>query len=175
MAILRTWPLDTTNYPDGLIPSRYYARALKPPDPVVGTAHGTGQNFDLVLLCRDPRRYLQSTVTLAGAGTAANTKADYISWPTVTITMAGAGSATYQLANSTLTKTVWLDLSGRSASDIVVVDMENQKVTINGTENNGIVGSSTAWWYVKPGNNTIAITNGTNATTSTVWRPAFVI
>jgi hypothetical protein len=166
---------DRTNYLDGFIPSRYYLRALDPPDPPDSRYIGTSQRFAMTLMARDPRRYLQSTLTLAGAGTFANTKADYISWPTVTITMAGAGSSTYQVANSTLGRTVWLDLSGRSPSDIVVVDMENQQVTINGTVNNGIVGTSTAWFWVKPGNNTIAVTNGTNATTSTTARPAFVI
>jgi hypothetical protein len=164
-----------TNYPDGIIPSRYYARALKPPDPMDARDGGTARAFELTMLCRDPRRYLQSTVTLAGAGTFANTKADYISWPTITITMSGAGSATYQLANSTVGRTLRLDLSGRANLDVVVVDMEQQKVTINGTENEGIVNATSQWWYMKPGNNTITITNGTAATTSTVARPAFVI
>ena len=167
--------LDLTNYPSGLIPSRYYIRTLKPIDPPDSRYIGTSQHYEMTLLCRDPRRYLQSTSSLADAGTAANTKADYISWPTVTITMSGAGSATYQVTNSTLGKSVYLDLSGRTGGDVVAVDMELKKVTINGTENNGIVGASTQWWWIKPGNNTIAITNGTNASTSSVWRPAFVL
>lgn len=168
---------NLTTYPNGLIPSRYYARGLKPPDPPDSRLIGTSVPFEFSMLCRDPRRYLQTTSSLSGGGTAANTKADYPSWPIITITMSGAGSATYQIANTTLagSPTIWLNLSGRSASDIVVVDSERQSVTVNGTVNDGLVGSATSWWFLQAGNNTITITNGTNASTSTLWRPAFAL
>jgi hypothetical protein len=163
------------DYQDGLIPSRYYCRALKPLEPPDSRLVGDSQDFDFSMLCVDPRRYLQAQDNIVGAGTADNSKADYISYPTISIAMTGAGSATYQLANTTLGRTLRLDLSGRINADTVVVDMFQQRVTINGTENNGIVGSTSQWWYMKPGDNVLTVTNGTNATTTTSWRSAFVL
>lgn len=168
-------PTVDDTWTDNLIPSRYYTRTLRPIAPPDSRFTGTNTLYEMTLLCRDPRRYLQTTETQAGAGTAENPRADYISYPTITITMSGAGSATYQLANTTVGGTLWLNLSALIAADVVVVDMDTQLVTINGTASNGIVLAATTFWHMKPGNNTLTITNGTNATTSTEWRPAFVL
>jgi hypothetical protein len=165
---------DTTTYATGLVPSRYYARPMRLPEPVVSSYTGLSAMFTIDFLMRDPRRYLQTAVTLAGAGTAANTAADYPSWPTITITMAGAGNAAYAIANSTTGKSLVLNLSGASNLDVYVVDMARMKITKNAVETPSIYVSGD-YWNMKPGNNTVAISNTGNATTSTVWRPAFCL
>lgn len=165
---------DTTNYPSGLVASRYYARASKSVVPPDSKDFGYVAPFSVELICADPRRYLQSTTTFNGAGALDNSLADYRSWPTVTITMSGAGSATYSLAraHSLGTKTLVLNLSGCVNTDVVVVDMYRRKITKNGTETPSLYVSGN-FWEVEVGTNTLTITNGTNATTSTVWRRAF--
>jgi hypothetical protein len=167
---------DTTTYPSGAILCRYYARARASVSPLNTEYQGFAGFFTLQLLCRDPRRYLQTASTLTGAGTANNTKADYRSWPTLSIAMSGAGSATYTITRaSTLaaTEPLVLDLSGRSGGQTVTVDMETGYIKVGGVLVDLFV--SGTFWQVEPGNNTISITNATNATTTTTWRSAFCL
>ncbi len=171
---------DTTNYATGLIPSRYYARSQLCVEPAFTAYLGLAAPFRIQLLMRDPRRYLQTETTQAGAGTIDNSLADYRSWPTITITMAGAGSATYKVMNTTALsggKSVTLDLSGCVNTDVVVIDMEHKKVTKNGVETPSLVvsGAGTTWdMEIEPvASNAISITNPTNATTALAFRRAW--
>lgn len=163
---------DTTNFPSGLAACRYYARARTVPEPMVSVFGGWSAFFSIDLFVRDPRRYVQTASTVTGTGTAANTVADTVSWPTVTITATGAGSATYSVANTTLGKTLTLNLSGLVNGNTVTVDMARAKVSKNGVETPSLFVSGN-YWPIQPGNNTITVTNGTNVTTVTSWRPAF--
>jgi hypothetical protein len=163
---------DTTTYPTGLVASRYYARPMRMVEPVVSSYSGLSAMFTLDFLIRDPRRYLQTASTLAGAGTAANTAADCASWPTITATMSGAGSTTYTIGNSTVGKTLVVNLNGAANLDVYTIDMARSKISKNGVETPSLYVSGD-YWYVKPGNNTITVANPTNATTVTSWRPAF--
>ena len=170
---------DTANYATGLVPSRYYALPMRVPDPVIDYAVGYTASFDIVLLMRDPRRYLQTAATQVGAATIANSKADYRSWPTLTITMAGAGSAAYAYTNNPAlagiaTSTLTLDLSGMALNDVVVVDMERRTITKNGTATPSLYVSGN-YFEIEPGDNVVSIANATNATSSLSFRPAFSI
>lgn len=165
---------ETTVFTTGLVPSRYYARPMRMVEPIVSAFSGLSAMFTLDFLLRDPRRYLQTATALTGAGTAANTSADYPSWPTITLTASGAGSATYTIANSTAGKSLVLNLSTLVNLDIVSVDMARAKISKNGVETPSLFVSGD-YWSIKPGNNTIAITNGGNITTTTTWRPAFCL
>jgi hypothetical protein len=172
--------LDKTNYATGLVPSRYYARCRGLHIPAITEYTGLSSFFRLELECIDPRRYLQTTSSLAGTGTADNSLADYRSLPTITITMAGAGSATYTITRTgtgiaATTKALVLNLSGMVNNDVVVVDMAAHQITKNGVVTPSLAVSPTAnsWFEIEPTSQTITITNGTNATTSTVWRRAF--
>lgn len=163
---------DTTTYPTGLMACRYYARPEQTVEPAIINGP-IAAYFQIVLLCADPRRYLQSTESLAGAGTADNTKADYMSWPTLTIAMSGAGSSAFKITNSTVdTSGLTLDLSGMADSDSVSVDMETQTIKKNGVATPELYVSGDYFW-IEPGSNTIAVTNDTNASPTLTWRPAF--
>lgn len=163
---------DLTNYLTGLMACRYYARALRTPEPEIDYARGNAASWSVDLLLRDPRRYLQALSSRDGAGTADNTKADYRSWPTVTIAATGAGSAALSIENSTVARTLVLDLSGLINLDSVVVDMEGRAITKNGLDAMDLYVSGDYWW-MEPGNNVIAIANGTNVSVTTAWRSAF--
>jgi len=165
---------DTVNFANGLMASRYYVRARVAPEPMVTSWTGWSAMFSLDLLVKDPRRYIQAALSVTGTGTAANTLATTVSWPLVTITASGAGSATYSVANTTLSKTLTLNLSGLVNTNVVVVDMAKAKITKNGVETPSLYVSGN-YWPIQPGNNTITVTNGTNMTTVTSWRVAFVL
>lgn len=168
---------DTTNYATGLKSCRYYFRPRDLPRPADSQFQGIAALFTLELMARDPRRYLQTTSSVTAAGNVANTKASYRSWGTLTIEMSGAGSST---AKWTITDpfsndhVFEIDLSGCSADDEVVVDMENQSVKVNGTEDSSLFVSGNEWLEVEPGTSTIAVANQANVSSwSLAWRPAF--
>lgn len=168
---------DTTTYPSGLVPSRYYARAANLYVPADSEYTALAAFFRLDLECSDPRRYLQTTSSLTGAGTIDNSKADYRSFPTITITAAGAGSATYAIGNANTygTNTLTLNLSGLVNTDVVVVDMAAQTIKKNGVSTPSLYVSG-SWWSIEPvASNAITITNPANMTTVTTWRRAFCV
>lgn len=161
---------DTANYPSGFVDSFYTARpraGVTPPDSMFT---GRACAFAAEFMIPDPRRYFVTQQTMTGGGTANNTLADEESSPTVTITMAGAGSATYSygLGSDPLV----LNLSARIAGDVITIDFKTHTIKLNGVATTGIyVGGSYA--KMLPGNNTLALTNTTNATTVTTWYRAF--
>lgn len=166
----------TTPADAGNLSCRYYARARTVPTPPVTEYSGTSTPFAIDLLIADPRRYLQAVSTLSGAGTGANA-GNYRTWPTLTATMAGAGSATYAITNNPAlagiaTTTLTLDLSGRSAAEVVVVDMGNKKITVDGVETPSLYVSGD-YFEMEPGNNVISYANTTNATSVLTWYGAF--
>lgn len=168
---------DTANYATGYVPSRYYAVPLRIPDPVINYAVGDTAYFDATLLLRDPRRYLQTATTQTGAGTIANSLADYMSPATLTITMSGAGSATYSVTNTTTKDgavALVLDLSGLSNGDVVVVDMDHRSITLNGASASSRYVSGN-YFHIDVGNNVIAYANTSNASSVLSFRRAFSI
>lgn len=168
---------DTANYPSGLVASRYYARAMRLPEPQIDYGSGYAASYTIDLFMRDPRRYLQTVSTFgASSGNADNRKADYRSWPSITMTMAGPGNVAATLTNTTLGMSLVLNLSGLSAGDVVVVDMEQRFMAVNGLPQMSLYFSGDYWW-MKPGvQNALAITNNDNITSWLVsWRPAFCL
>jgi len=163
---------DEVNFPTGLMPCRYYARAEKAFEPPTSQYAGIAVPFNLPLLAADSRRYLQSASQLTGAGAADNSLATVWSWPTLTIAMTGAGSATFALANAEAAGSLVLNLSGCVNGDSVAVEMERRKITKNGIEAPSLYVSG-AFWHMEPGVNTITVTNGTNASPTLTWRSAF--
>lgn len=163
---------DTTNWPTGLVPSRYYALAVGTLDAATSSATGKSIPFTIDFFLKDPRRYAQTASTVTGTGTASN-KGDYRTYPTITITATGAGSATYSVANTTLGQTMTLNLSSLVNTDVVVLDMDKQTIKKNGTDAASLIVGTPAWFYLQPGNNTVTVTNGTNMTTVTSFRSAW--
>lgn len=166
---------DTDEYTSGLVPSRYYARSrgsVVPPDSMYT---GMACFFSVELIVPLARRFLQTEDTLAGAGDADN-EGDAPTWPTLTVTMAGAGDTDYTITRDgldTSSKTLTLDLSGLSDTEVVVVDPQLKKITVDGVDAPELYVSGD-FFDLDPGVNTITYANTTNATSSLAWRRAWV-
>lgn len=167
---------DTATYPAGVIPCRYYLRAEEAVEPPQRLKQGLTVPFRIVLLAKDPRRYLQAESTVAvnsASVVASNPKADYPSWPTLTLTMAGAGAVSFQIDKSgDSIDPLTMDLSGLVSGDSVVVDMEHRTIKVNDLDRRDIYVSG-GWFDLDPGNNTVTTNDLTNVTASLAWRPAF--
>lgn len=163
---------DTANFPTGKMGCRYYCRSERAFEPSISDPQGLGVPFVHTFLASDPRRYLQSTSSLTGAGAADNSIATFYSWPTLSIAMSGAGSATFTITSTEADATLVLDLSGRSNGEAVAVDMERHKITVDGVEIPGLYVSGD-YFAIEPGVNTITLQNATNASASLIWRSAF--
>lgn len=155
--------------------AKYLARPNGTVEPLISKFAGTMQaTFPVVFILRDPRRYAASQSTLSGGGTATN-NGNYRTWPTTTITMSGAGNAAYSIDKSGDTETALvLNLSGRSNGDVIVVAHETRTITLNGTVTPSLYVSG-GFFDLGVGANTITVSNGTNATTSTAWNDAYAI
>lgn len=167
---------DTAEYASGLIPSRYVARSRKEVVPIDAEYSGTAAFFSAELLVKDPRRVYQTLETLSGAGTA-NNKGNAPADLTLTITMAGAGSGAYfirRVGSDTGTKDLTLDLSGLSNGEVVVVDMANRQITVDGADTPSLY-SAGDYFDLDPGNNTITYSNTTNATSVLSWRRSWTV
>lgn len=163
---------NTTGFPSGLMPCRYFARAEAALEPPSSPIQGLALPFMLPFLASDPRRYLQATSQITGAATADNSIGTFYSWPTLTVAMTGAGSATFSITSVEGSATLTLNLSGRVNLDSVVVDMERQKITVNGTETPSLYVSGN-FFAMEPGSNAISYANTTNASPTLTWRSAF--
>ena len=167
---------DTANFASGLVPSKYVGvpiRMIEPQMSVVGD--GLSAAWELNLLLREPKRFLQAVTTVSGNATSANSIADDRSWPTVTFTLSGAGSSTFTIANTGTYQgsvSLVLNLSGYSSGSWVV-DFRERTITQDGTKRPDVYASGT-WWMIEPGNNVIAYSNTTNTSSrSLTYYPAF--
>lgn len=174
---------DTTTYPSGWIPLRYYCRPEARPKVSEKLADGTVRPFQLGLLAADPRAYEQAEQTLSlTPGTPAGNVLNRGTVPApmkMTIVMAGAGSASFTVTRSGVA--FILNLSGMVASDVVVVLFETsgpygtgKYITKNGASNFALKTSAPSTWLDAPvGTNSFSITNTTNVTSCTLaWRSA---
>jgi len=165
---------DTTTFPTGLVPSKVYVLPTETPMPAELRTNGRKASFRLTLLQRDPRRFLQTSVTHT-SGTLTN-PGDTTSWPIVSFSMSGAGSASFTLTNTAPVKgarSLVLDLSGRSNGEDILVDFERRQVYVDGTQTAGIFKSGD-WWEVEPGTQTVSYANTSNTGTRTLTvQPAF--
>lgn len=165
---------DTTNFSDGLRPSRVYAQVIEMPEPrSIPTRDGRVLPFSITLLLKDPRSYSQSTDSLTSGGTISNI-GNFRSPATVTVVMSGAGSGSFTITDTATTNTTSLvmDLSGFS-SGTVVANAADRTIKRNGTTNMGIYVSGD-WFEIEPGDNVIAYNNTANTSSRvTSYRPAW--
>ena len=172
---------DTVTFPSGLMPSQYFARAMDPVHFARSTFEGYNAPFEIDLIVRDPRRYLQTLRQKFDNGAMDNLVADYPSWPMLTIVMTAAGNAAAGFQNAGSlggAKTLTLNLSGLAASDVVVVDMERRLIKRNGITDMSLYVSGD-YWMIEPQNNTQSfnfINSGgiSQSNTHVDWYPAFV-
>ena len=152
---------------------RIYVKSVEMPQIPNDSLSGLAREGKVLLKARDPRKYLQSQTTLSGAGTAVN--AGTFTTPVIiTITATGATSTSLSINNTTTGKSV-LITTAMANNDVLVIDTLLHSVKLNGVEKRSMLGAGTDWFLLNPGNNTITISNGTNATVSTAWRSAWPI
>lgn len=150
---------------------RVYAKAEEVPQVAGDSLSGRIRKAKVRLKIQDPRKYLQTASTLSGAGTAAN--AGTFDTPvTITITASGTTSTSLQITNSTTSKSIYVT-TALTVGQVLVINTSNHSCKLDGTEKRSMLSSSTDWWNLNPGNNTLAISNGTNATISFEWRSAW--
>lgn len=165
-------PLDWTETIDSTSYNfRIYAKAQETPKVNMDTFSGLIRKSSIALKVADPRKYTQAESTLSGAGTAANA-GTFTAPVVITVTASGATSTSLQITNSTTSKSVYVT-TALANNDVLVIDTGIHSVKLNGVEKRSMLGSNTTWWMLNPGNNTLAISNGTNATVSFAWRSAW--
>lgn len=167
---------NTTDYPSGLIPCRYYVRAEEAFEPPMSQYSGLAVPYVLSLLAADPRRYLQaeSSAAISGATTVIdNTAANFNSWPTITLEMAGAGSPVWQIDRVGDSRTpLTVNLSQLVDGDTLVIDMDRRTIKVNGLDRIDLYVSG-GWFDLSPGSITITTNDLTNVICAIAWRPAF--
>jgi hypothetical protein len=148
-----------------------YLKSMETPKVAMDSMAGLIRKSELMLKAQDPRKYLQTQSSLTGAGTAANAG----TYPTpveITITASGATSTSLQITNSTRTESFYIT-TALSAGQVLVIDSRLHSVKLDGVERRDYLGSSSKWMQLSPGNNTIAVTNGSNLTFSVKWYSAW--
>lgn len=95
-------------------------------------------------------------------------------YPTVTMTgIMNNPVLTNQTTNSAFSLTGLITGSG----DVVVVDMRQRTVLLNGSSIFGNVGPLSVWWYLQPNNNSITLTtpnSGDTVSAVVSWRSGFM-
>lgn len=177
-ADISTWP--TSTYPNG-IPMRYYMRPVSTPQYVVRrdadggvAAAGKSKPFNITLLARDPRKYLQSTVA-ASITTATQTvsyRGDFPTFPVITVSFSAAGSSAFTLTVNG--EALVINLSGETNGGFLSIDYaKGTIVNSGGVSKWSLVTSAGSFTEIDVGStfsraNTTAITG-----TTLTYREAF--
>jgi hypothetical protein len=125
----------------------------------------------LKMKAQDPRKYLQTASTLANSGTA-NNAGDIPTPVEITITATGVTSTSLTITNSTRSEAIIVS-TALANTDVLVIDTRNHSVKLNGVERRDIISNASVWMLLSAGNNTLAVTNGSNCSVSTKWYSAF--
>jgi hypothetical protein len=139
-----TWP--TSANPNG-IPMQFFARPSALPrytlDKKATTDEGRGLStkVSVQLLCRDPRKYLQSrqSLTISTSSQTVDYRGDYPTFPIINVTISAAGSsvATFVVGDTTLI----IDLSTETSATTYTIDFAQRSIvnTSGASKNNHIV------------------------------------
>ncbi len=176
---------DTGNYATGLVASRYYVQALRPPVSANTKFAGFSARIDFLLRAADPRRYWQtsSSVNRTGPGTLAipNTLASYPSWPIFTIlTPAGAPTGTWTIQRTTGLVSGTISINGALLAASTSYTLDTQAKTFIET-NTGVskiaaISGASQFFDIRAGvSDTITFAVfAAGATLTVTWRRAFV-
>jgi len=165
-------PLDWTETVDSTSRDfRMYIKPVETPRVETDSLAGTTRSAQAIFKAKDPRKILQVATTITDSDTATNA-GTYTAVPTITITASGATSTSLQIANSTTGESIYIT-TAMANTDVLVLDIANRSAKLNGTETRSMVGGSTEWFLINPGDNTIAISNGTNASVVTSWNSSW--
>lgn len=142
-----------------------YLKSTETPRVAMDNLAGLVRPSVLQLKAQDPRKYLQGSVTLTGAGTATN--AGTTTTPVeITITASGATATNLTITNSTRTESMVIS-TALANTDVLVIDTRLHSVKLNGVERRDYLSSTSKWIYLSPGANTITLANNSNATITT--------
>lgn len=148
-----------------------YLKSMETPRVRMDSFAGLIRESELKLKAQDPRKYLQAESTLTGGGTATNVG----TYPTpveITIEASGASSTSLRIQNSTRSESIYIT-TALSSGETLVIDTRNHSCKLDGTERRDYLGSNTEWLQLDPGDNTIAISNGSNVSIETAWHSAW--
>lgn len=176
-ADIATWP--TSAYPSG-IPMRYYVRPQAGPSYAIerdkdGGVGGQGRSkaFSIPLIARDPRKYLQSTVTTGQFQTTtqvASYRGDYWTHPIITFSLSATGHSAFALRVNEIH--VDINLSGQS-SGTFIFDYGKRTLTKSGVSKAGLIAASAGYNVVESGT-TFRYSNPTGISSCTMtYREAF--
>lgn len=172
-----TWP--TSTYPNG-IPLRFYLRPESTPgytsqrDTQGGAAaRGGSKQLRLVLVARDPRKYLQTTTTvsLSTSTQTATYRGDYPTFPIITLTTTAAGSSSFTLTIGG--SAIVYDLSGASAGTYTIDYGKKSIVDGSGARADSLFSAVTQFRVIQSGT-TYRMSNTTGVSAcSMTYREAF--
>lgn len=150
---------------------RVFAKPKEIPQVATDSLSGNIRRTTLEFKVADPRKYLQTQSTLSGAGTAANA-GTYTTPVVITVTASGATSTSLTITNSTTGESIYVT-TALSNGQVLVIDTGSHSVKLDGTETRSMLSGTSTWWLLNPGNNTLAISNSTNASVSFAWYSAW--
>jgi len=127
----------------------------------------------VTLKARDPRKYSQTQSTRAGAGAAVN-NGDYPTNVVITLTATGTTPTTLSINNTTTGKSIYIT-TALANGEVLTIDTRLHSAKLGSTETRSYIGSSSTWWTLQPGSNTITLTDATNVTASFAWYDAWTI
>lgn len=176
--------VPTTNvaaYVTGQAFSFYLARTLQPVTFGKTKYDGYQVPFKIEMVTKDPSRFQQGQKTLllptSDPTALDNSEGSYPSWPIFQGVMVGAGSAAFTVTNQSAyggSKTLTLDLSTLVNGDVLRVDFERKRITVNGLSAARLYVSGD-YWQVEPRiTNLIDLGGTTNiASRELKWHRAF--
>jgi len=148
-----------------------YLKSIETPKVAMDNLAGLIRTSVLQLKAQDPRKYLQSSVTLTGAGTATNVGTT--STPVeITITASGATATNLTITNTTRSEAMVIS-TALANTDVLVIDTRLHSVKLNGVERRDYLSSTSKWIYLSPGANTITLANNSNCTVATKFYSAW--
>lgn len=150
---------------------RIYAKAEEIPQVAGDALSGRVRKSLVKLKVQDPRKYLQTATTLTGAGAAVNA-GTFTTPVTITITASGTVSTSLQITNSTTGESIYVT-TALTVGQVLVIDTLSHSCKLDGVEKRSMLSSSTVWWKLNPGSNTLAITNGSNCVVGFSWTSAW--
>lgn len=179
-ASISTWP--TSTYPYG-IPLQMYIRPAAPPSyptlkRAAGGTKGVSFRVSVPLMARDPRQYLQTTVsisvTTASQNTTATHRGTHPVFPSLSFTVSGAGSsaARFFVNNGS----VRLDLATTTTGTFTLDWATGQILDSNNDLANRLFSSAftQVFGQIEGGGSQVVIENTTNLTGTLTWREAWL-
>lgn len=114
------------------------------------------RNFEVVLICKDPRKYDQNLTTLANQATGAIiANGDDFTYPIIEIAAADFTSVG-RITNTSTGK--YIELTG-SFTGTLVIDMGKGTITAGGANKVSLFTAGSEFWELAPGANTINLVN----------------